>query len=96
MTTSCEKKKKNIEKLKNRGLIPSMTKGKQRFRITRNTGEQDILYTPLAVKSEVRKGDVIKIEKKRVLVIINDKKLGCPFEEKDKTDWKDVTERYIE
>lgn len=68
--------KDNIEKHKKHGLIPSMTRGKQRWRVTYKTGKQDILCSPTIIRKLVIKGDMIKVEKKKVRVILSGGFLG--------------------
>ncbi len=85
--------KGNIENYKKLGLIPSMTRGKQRWRVTYKTGKQDILYSPTIIKKLVIKGDIIKVEKKKVRVVLSDGSLGN-LKEEDLTNWKDVTTWY--
>lgn len=85
--------KDNIEKHKKHGLIPSMTRGKQRWRVTYKTGKKDILCSPTIIKKLVSKGDIIKVEKKKVRVVLSGGSSGC-LNEEDLTDWKDVTTWY--
>lgn len=49
------KLKGNIEKYMKLGLIPSMTRGKQRWRVTYKTGKQNILCSPTIIRKLVIK-----------------------------------------
>jgi len=91
MTSNIER---NIEKLKKRGLIPSMTKGKERWRITYSSGKQEICLTNKKVKNIVQNKDVIQVEKKKIVVELKGIEKR-DLVEKDVTDWFDVTSYYL-
>jgi PBP1b-binding outer membrane lipoprotein LpoB len=64
-----------------------------RWRVTYKIGKQDILCSPTIIRKLVIKGDIIKIEKKKVRVVLSGGYLRC-LNEEDLTDWKDVTAWY--
>jgi hypothetical protein len=84
----------NTHKLKARGLIPSMTKGKQRWRITYLSGETEKCMTSGKVKKRVKLGNIVKVEKKKVLVVLTGKPENR-FTYRDKTGWYDVSSSYL-
>lgn len=88
------KLEENIKKLKQRGLIPSMTKGKQRWKVTYLDGKEDIFMSINSVKKAIRNG-AVKVEKKRVKVKL--KPQGTTTKdliEEDVTNFHNVTGYY--
>ncbi len=88
--------KENVERYRARGLIPSMDrgKGKARWRITYSTGEKEEFMSSRKVKEKVEEGNVSKVEKQKVVVVLN----GCTkkdFALQDMTDWRDVSSFYL-
>lgn len=88
------KLKENIKKYKQRGLIPSMSKGNYRWRLTYANGRQEIFKSKSKVNAELEKGVVIKLEKKRVVVELQGDTKN-DFVECDASEWRDVTGYYL-
>ena len=80
----------NIEKYSKRGMIPAVTKGKKRWRVTNKEGNQEILLTSSSLHHRLSKGDIVKVEKNIEKYYAEGKKLKSKYV----GDWKDVTEYY--
>ncbi len=67
------KLEENIEKYSKWGMIPAVTKGKKRWRLTDKEGNQEILFTSLSLRCRLSKGDIVKVEKNRKILCGRDK-----------------------
>ena len=86
--------KENILKFKKNGLLPAFVKGKPKWRVTYATGETKILFTVGKVKEAVRNEGIVKVEKKTIVGVLKGS-TKKDIAEQDKTDWYDVTSRYL-
>ncbi len=88
--------KKNVERLRKKGLIPSMErrKGKARWLITYVSGQKEEFMSQRKVREKVNDGNVVKVQKKKLVVVLKGE-TKKDFSLEDMTGWYDVSSFYL-